>query len=219
MGNRASLPATRPHAAPVAHRRISSDDRTTQPARAPNPTRLRGPDTGEITRPPARPNPRAASPAPAGNAAALTLPIEVVGHISSYLPVDEMAAMAVLVGRQGVADVANRPGPQAELRAIKQRVDAVIERASNANDEQSFVDTLGDASRPDPNGAPTVTSLRSDVLFEPYTALMRQIMSFSAETRMGSAVALAANMQANWPGDFPDEYAREALHNAICGAT
>ena len=207
MGNRASLPATRPRPTPQAYRRPSPDDQTTQAARAPNPTRLRGPDTDEITRPPARPNARAAPPAATGIAAELALPIEVVGHISSYLHVDEMAAMALLVGRQGVADVASRPGPQAELLAIKQKVEAVIERASNANDEQSFVDTLGDASRPNPDGAPTVTSLRSDVLFEPYTALMRKIMSFSAETRMSSAVALAANMQANWPGDFPAEYA------------
>ena len=175
-------------------RRDAPAAENTEPQREGRQNRVRGGDAAETGRPPARRNARAAAAAPAANAPVNTLPIDLIGRVSSFLPANEMRVVAEAVGRQGVADVSARRGPQAELRALKATVVATVENVQKVVNLKGFMDALGTVPSAKTGNSRAISNLREDVCAYPILQLMNRISVLPANDRSQAQAAIAAKI-------------------------
>ncbi len=141
-------------------------------------------DNNRIGPPPGPLRPQAAGLQPPGNAASshgaarpaqnsrvgnglALLPTDVLGHVSSFVPVRHMRALAV----DGQAGPAVRFELR-QLRTISESLDAVVAAAS---DLPSFRRALGGGNNAGASNAGTIAGMRRDLQFRPLTALLRRI--------------------------------------------
>ena len=184
MGNCTSLPSVLTRAHAPARR----DDAPAGPTAARQqdsvPTRVGSNALTGAGTPPARPPARRTIDA----AMAAQMPEEVLGHVSTFLPVSEIGAVANL-GHMGQA-------ARGELRLLRAAGDVAAAHVEQVADLPGFLRAAGEDAQADASVTHALANLREDMRSAPLVALSIRIGVLTAEDRQRARAALSSAMSA-----------------------
>ena len=184
MGNCTSLPSVSTRAHAPAGRGDAPARSAAERQRNAAPTRLgRNAPTGAGAPPAGAPLPRTIN-----TRAAHQMPEEVLGHVTGFLPLGEIRAVANL-GHVG-------QGAQGELRVLAAAGAEVATQIDQVADMPAFLRAVGrDAGAGAPD-AHALASLRRDMQAGPLAALSRRIVALPVGERQAAGAALVSAMSA-----------------------